>query len=74
MHFLGVLVNEAWIQVTGTRNVPVSVIFKTSQGFKPAGLVLAQAGCWSMLKGGLTVDFASGPVEFYFQVKHLCLD
>jgi len=71
--FYVVLVNVAWIQVTGKGNAVVTAIFKTSQGFKPAGLVIAQAGCWSMLKGGLSVDFAGGPVELYFQVMHLCV-
>lgn len=65
---------SAWIQVSGTRNVPVSAVFKTSQGFKPAGSVIAQAGCWSMLKGGLTVDFASSPAELFFQSNDTSID
>ncbi|KAI9182018.1 hypothetical protein LWI28_021139 [Acer negundo] len=43
-------------------------IFKTSDGFTHAGSAIAQSGCWSMLKGGLTVN-ASGPAKIYFQTR-----
>lgn len=44
-------------------------VVKTNSGFSHAGAVVAQSGCWSMLKGGLTVD-SSGPAEIYFEVSH----
>ena len=47
--------------------VPVTAVFKTSEGFKHGGAVVAESNCWSMLKGGVTVD-ASGPVQLYFEV------
>uniref|UniRef100_A0A803MC15 GH10 domain-containing protein n=1 Tax=Chenopodium quinoa TaxID=63459 RepID=A0A803MC15_CHEQI len=45
----------------------------TFSGFKPAGSVIAQVGCWSMLKGGITVE-CSGPAEFYFQSNDTSVD
>ncbi|TXG64103.1 hypothetical protein EZV62_011097 [Acer yangbiense] len=57
---------SAWIQVS-KGVAAVSAVFKTRNGFKHAGAIVAKANCWSMLKGGLTVD-ASGPAELYFEV------
>lgn len=48
-------------------NAPVAAVLKTNAGLKFAGAVVAESGCWSMLKGGLTVD-ASGPAQLYFEV------
>lgn len=56
----------AWIQVT-SGNESVTAVFKTSSGFKAAGSVIAKSKCYSMLKGGFTVD-ESGPAELYFEV------
>ncbi|KAL5561382.1 hypothetical protein UlMin_031129 [Ulmus minor] len=56
---------SAWIQVSHG-SVPVTAVFKTSSGSKHAGSTIAEPSCWSMLKGGLTVD-ESGPAELYFQ-------
>lgn len=42
-------------------------VFKTVSGFTHAGAIVAESKCWTMLKGGLTVD-ASGPAELYFEV------
>ncbi|XP_057965322.1 endo-1,4-beta-xylanase 5-like [Malania oleifera] len=33
-----------------------------------SGAVMAESGCWSMLKGGISVD-SSGPAELYFESK-----
>ncbi|KAF6139069.1 hypothetical protein GIB67_010795 [Kingdonia uniflora] len=59
---------SAWIQVS-KGSVLVTVSFKTKSGFMNAGGVLAESGCWTMLKGGLTVD-TSGPAEIYFESKN----
>lgn len=60
----------AWLQVTnGT--APVSAVFKKNGEYKHAGSVVAESKCWSMLKGGLTVD-ESGPAELYFEVSIIC--
>lgn len=56
----------AWVQVSSA-NVPVTAVFKTSGGFIHAGSVVGESNCWSMLKGGLTVD-QSGPAHLYFEV------
>ncbi|TXG64099.1 hypothetical protein EZV62_011093 [Acer yangbiense] len=44
---------SAWIQVS-KGVAAVSAVFKTRNGFKHAGAIVAKANCWSMLKGGLT--------------------
>lgn len=56
----------AWIQVSNG-SVPVTAVFKTNSGFVYAGSIVAESNCWSMLKGGLTVN-SSGPAELYFEV------
>ncbi|XVE49333.1 hypothetical protein DITRI_Ditri01bG0074400 [Diplodiscus trichospermus] len=56
---------SAWIQISEGK-APVKAVFKTITGFKHAGAVVAESKCWSMLKGGLTVD-ASGHAELYFE-------
>ena len=48
-------------------NATVSAIVKTREGLKYGGAIVARSNCWSMLKGGLTVD-TSGPAELYFEV------
>ncbi|XP_043688030.1 endo-1,4-beta-xylanase 5-like [Telopea speciosissima] len=64
---------SAWVQVVeGT--VPVTAVFSTRcDGFIHAGAVVAESGCWSMLKGGLTVN-SSGPVELYFETKNTTVE
>ncbi|XP_068319661.1 endo-1,4-beta-xylanase 5-like [Pyrus communis] len=59
---------SAWIQVS-SGIAPVTAIFKTSSVFVHAGAIVAESGCWSMLKGGLTVN-ATGPAELYFESKN----
>ena len=61
----------AWIQVS-EGNVPVTAIVKTTTRLKFAGAIFAESNCWSMLKGGLTVD-ESGPAELYFEVLPIVL-
>ncbi|CAA7025222.1 unnamed protein product [Microthlaspi erraticum] len=56
---------SAWLQVTN-RTAPLSAVFKQNGGYKHAGSVVAESNCWSMLKGGLTVD-ESGPADLYFE-------
>ncbi|WCJ17973.1 Glycosyl hydrolase family 10 protein [Euphorbia peplus] len=57
---------SAWIQVSEGSNIPVTAVFKTKNGYENAGVVVAQSKCWSMLKGGLTVD-TSGPAQLFFK-------
>ncbi|GAB2225299.1 hypothetical protein Drorol1_Dr00006091 [Drosera rotundifolia] len=63
---------SSWIQVS-KGNAQVNVVFKTTDGFKHAGGVVAESGCWSMLKGGLTVD-SSGFAELYFEANDTSVD
>jgi len=56
----------AWLQVSKGK-APVKAVFKKNGQYKLAGSVVAESKCWSMLKGGLTVD-ESGPAELYFEV------
>ena len=45
----------------------MAAAFRTNGGVKYAGAIIAETGCWSMLKGGLTVE-GSGPAQLYFEV------
>uniref|UniRef100_A0A2N9EXT9 GH10 domain-containing protein n=1 Tax=Fagus sylvatica TaxID=28930 RepID=A0A2N9EXT9_FAGSY len=63
---------SAWIQVSDG-DLPVAAVFKTTSGFKHAGTVFAKSKCWSMLKGGLTVN-ASGPAELYFEANNTSVE
>ncbi|KAI8532657.1 hypothetical protein RHMOL_Rhmol11G0230600 [Rhododendron molle] len=63
---------SAWLQVS-EENAQVAAIFKTQSGFEHAGWVVAKSGCWSMLKGGLTVN-ASGPADIYFESKNTSVE
>ncbi|CAH8329356.1 unnamed protein product [Eruca vesicaria subsp. sativa] len=57
---------SAWLQVSKGK-APVRAVFKNNNGeYTHAGAVIAESKCWSMLKGGLTVD-ESGPAELYFE-------
>ncbi|XAR52931.1 Endo-1,4-beta-xylanase [Bertholletia excelsa] len=56
---------SAWLQVN-KGSAEIAARFKTPTGWEPAGWVIAQSGCWSMLKGGLVVN-ASGPSYLYFE-------
>ncbi|TKV97611.1 hypothetical protein SEVIR_9G505900v4 [Setaria viridis] len=56
---------SAWLQV-GDGSADVRAVVKTVGDFVHAGGVVAKAGCWSMLKGGLTAASA-GPAELYFE-------
>ncbi|KAK6143148.1 hypothetical protein DH2020_023496 [Rehmannia glutinosa] len=44
--------SSAWLQVSHG-NADIAAIFKTNTSYETAGWVVAQKGCWSMLKGGL---------------------
>ncbi|XP_010431685.1 PREDICTED: uncharacterized protein LOC104716033 [Camelina sativa] len=56
---------SAWLQVS-VGNAPVNAVFKKNGEYKYAGSIVAESKCWSMLKGGLTVD-ESGHADLYFE-------
>ncbi|XP_074278915.1 endo-1,4-beta-xylanase 5-like [Silene latifolia] len=64
---------SAWVQVNAKSNVTITAVFKTKEGFKYAGGVIANAGCWSMLKGGVSVH-SSGLTQLYFQSDDTSVD
>ncbi|GMI78766.1 hypothetical protein like AT4G33840 [Hibiscus trionum] len=63
---------SAWVQVSEGKSV-VRAVFRTAAGLKRAAVTVAESGCWSMLKGGLTVD-ASGPAELFFETSNTSVE
>ncbi|CAI9304178.1 unnamed protein product [Lactuca saligna] len=64
---------SAWVQVSHGDDAIVVATFKTPSGFYDAGSTIAKSGCWSMLKGGLTVN-ESGSAQLYFQSENASID
>ncbi|KAM3291424.1 endo-1,4-beta-xylanase 5-like [Capsicum chacoense] len=64
---------SGWLQVNHGDDANVAVIFKTQSGFQHAAWGIAKSGCWSMFKGGLTVN-ASGPAQLYFETNDAAVD
>ncbi|KAK4476974.1 hypothetical protein RD792_016173, partial [Penstemon davidsonii] len=62
----------AWLQVSHG-NADIAAVFKTQSSYETAGWVVAQKGCWSMLKGGLVVN-VSGPADLYFESNNTKVD
>ncbi|OUZ99551.1 Glycoside hydrolase [Macleaya cordata] len=64
---------SAWVQVS-EGNEAVSAVFKTEDGrLVHGGTVTAKHGCWSMLKGGISVNISS-PAELYFENKNAAVE
>jgi hypothetical protein len=59
---------SAWIQISEGRET-VSVIFKTTDELVRGGKVIAEHGCWSLLKGGIVANFSTA-VEILFEVNY----
>ncbi|GMH03092.1 hypothetical protein Nepgr_004931 [Nepenthes gracilis] len=60
---------SAWIQISGGRET-VSVVFRTpGGGLLHGGAVIAEHGCWSMLKGGIVANF-TGPADLLFKIRN----
>ncbi|XP_056163515.1 endo-1,4-beta-xylanase 5-like isoform X2 [Syzygium oleosum] len=60
---------SAWIQVNEGSET-VSVIFGTGDGeFVPGGSIVAEQGCWSLLKGGIAAN-SSSTVDVLFESKN----
>ncbi|KAK2982320.1 hypothetical protein RJ640_009017, partial [Escallonia rubra] len=59
---------SAWVQISEGKET-VSVALKDSRNPRNIiGSVVAQSGCWSMIKGGIAVN-ASMSAELYFEVR-----
>ncbi|KAM7253803.1 hypothetical protein ACFE04_031485 [Oxalis oulophora] len=63
---------SAWLQVSHGEAL-VTAVFKTTSGSILAGAITAEANCWSMLKGGLTVN-VSGMAQLYFESKNTSVE
>ncbi|XP_077215591.1 endo-1,4-beta-xylanase 5-like [Tasmannia lanceolata] len=63
---------SAWVQISEGK-APVTAVLKMASGYRHAGAVVAESGCWSMLKGGLTVNI-SGRAELYFESKNTAVE
>jgi len=62
----------AWVQVSQGSET-VSVAFRTGDGeFVRGGSVVAEQGCWSLLKGGIAAN-SSSTADVYFEVKGIQL-
>ncbi|KAH7653931.1 Endo-1,4-beta-xylanase protein [Dioscorea alata] len=49
-------------------------MYKTSSNISHAvGTMIAKSGCWSMLKGGISVNY-SGPAELYFESQNASIE
>ncbi|KAL7583308.1 hypothetical protein Lser_V15G45005 [Lactuca serriola] len=64
---------SAWVQISHGDDATVVATFRTPTGFYDVGLTMAKSGCWSMLKGGITVN-QSGSTQLYFQSKNTSID
>ncbi|KAF5187356.1 endo-1,4-beta-xylanase-like, partial [Thalictrum thalictroides] len=63
---------SAWIQVSEGKEA-VTAVVKMTKAYEIVGTVFADSGCWSMLKGGISVD-SSGPAELYFESKNTSVE
>ncbi|KAF3963221.1 hypothetical protein CMV_012369 [Castanea mollissima] len=63
---------SAWIQISEGRET-VSVLFKTADELVRGGKVIAEHGCWSLLKGGIVANFSTH-VEILFESKNTKVD
>ncbi|XP_059648018.1 endo-1,4-beta-xylanase 4-like isoform X2 [Cornus florida] len=64
---------SAWVQISEGNEIVVAK-FRNSQNLSMiVGSVIAQPGCWSMLKGGLTVDVTM-PAELHFESKNTSIE
>lgn len=59
----------AWFQAS-QGEVPVQINVVTSTGNATANWIVAKSGCWTMLKGGFTVNVTE-PVDLRFEVSLL---
>ncbi|XP_055816124.1 endo-1,4-beta-xylanase 5-like isoform X1 [Solanum dulcamara] len=58
---------SAWVQLSEGSDIVVAMIYDTDEKtVTTVGSVIAKSGCWSMIKGGLTVDH-NAPSVLHFQ-------
>ncbi|XP_059311261.1 endo-1,4-beta-xylanase 5-like isoform X2 [Lycium ferocissimum] len=61
---------SAWVQLSEGSDIVVAMIYNEVQKtVTTVGSVIAKSGCWSMIKGGLTVD-QNAPAVLHFQCNN----
>ncbi|MCD7449642.1 hypothetical protein HAX54_000872 [Datura stramonium] len=61
---------SAWVQLSEGSDIVVAMIYNSVQEtVATVGSVIAKSGCWSMIKGGLTVDH-NAPAVLHFQCNN----
>ncbi|XP_016501395.1 endo-1,4-beta-xylanase 5-like isoform X2 [Nicotiana tabacum] len=61
---------SAWVQLSEGSDIVVAMIYNSVENtVHVAGSVIAKSGCWSMIKGGLTVD-QNAPSVLHFQCNN----
>ncbi|KAL2460331.1 Glycosyl hydrolase family 10 protein [Abeliophyllum distichum] len=63
----------AWLQVSHGEDAYIAAMFKTKTELRTAGWVIAKHGCWTMLKGGFSLNIST-PVEFYFETENTTIN
>ncbi|KAG6399858.1 hypothetical protein SASPL_141343 [Salvia splendens] len=63
---------SGWFQVSHGE-AEIAAVIKTKTSYEIVGWVIAQSGCWSMLKGGFIVN-VSGPADLHFQSYNTAVD
>ncbi|KAF8404640.1 hypothetical protein HHK36_009528 [Tetracentron sinense] len=64
---------KAWVQINEGSDKVVAVFKNVHNQTIIAGSVIAQSGCWSMLKGGLTVNLTS-PAQLHFESENSTIE
>ncbi|KAK2971771.1 hypothetical protein RJ640_018460 [Escallonia rubra] len=59
---------ETWVQISEGKETVVVALRGSSKPRMVIGSVIAHSGCWSMVKGGITVN-VSKTFELYFEVR-----
>ncbi|XP_021745750.1 uncharacterized protein LOC110711639 [Chenopodium quinoa] len=64
---------SAWIQISEGSEI-IAVKFRSPCGkYLHGGTVIAEQGCWSMLKGGIVANF-TGTVDLTFETNNTCVE
>lgn len=64
---------SAWVQINRGKEMVVAAYKNSRNQTITVGSVLAQSGCWSLLKGGISVDITTS-VDLYFQGNNTSIE
>lgn len=62
----------AWVQINEGKETVVAAFRNFDDQKMVVGSIIAQCGCWSMLKGGFSADQTMS-FELYFEVHHISI-